>query len=605
MKLNDRISLLPTQYRRVSDSNPLYRGHFLPKVGEWTKADGFVKGEILEYSGEVLACPIIAVVTEKFGNRIVNLSITGKVAVFKEVLETTQGDHTLKRNVYETSALTESATLSIPRYTRPWATFVIAGLGMNIYEITDVTSTVAYDTGKVEFYALASTGSKIIYWLGIHKLAELSREILRPWIAPSVCERCGGSGIEPETTEDVCLQCRGYKYDGYGAVKSIQRNIGADVGVSRVPVDDWSNMSSDELITIKKFINKAWTQKWWCTPTVKEIKRMFGHFYNLPTGNIMISERFNPQEPVWTITLPYSPSSEGPFGTFNEEDRELMRYIAESVTPAGVSVFVGFYRDYYFGNLDDFVGCEDFSYLTQYSSIEHDYQLWEHPRYDFLTGWNIATHTFEGGTGATGAILAPWTINGTVYAHNPNDCARHVARLEGNAYMECPMIDPTGAVELWTHPQDCLIRYGIRDGLGWLAYVDHNVNGFYDCNGARLRYGERGSDYHLRMMFMPSSGAQGVVRATLMGETFIDFDFLRAGTGANFRVQVYGTGAGHVDCIGFTGSGAYTLGDNWSRLWDQGWGIENENVGRDQAGVIKVTNLYEDYIRKDRFFDVK
>ena len=133
MKINDRISLLPTQYRRVSDTNPLYRGHFIPKMGEWTLETGFVKGEILSYSGEVLACPIIAIVTEKFGNRPITVKITGRVASFKEVLETVQGDHTLKRNVYETSVETESATLSIPRNTRPWATFVIAALGTDIY----------------------------------------------------------------------------------------------------------------------------------------------------------------------------------------------------------------------------------------------------------------------------------------------------------------------------------------------------------------------------------------------------------------------------------------------------------------------------------------
>ena len=605
MKIDDRISLLPTQYRRVSQTNPLYRGHFLPKVGEWSLEDGFVKGELLSYNGEVLACPIIAVIDQKFGNSDVTLTITGRVATFKETVETVQGDHTLKKDTYETSAITTSATLRIPRYTRPWATFVIAGLGTEIYEITDITSNATYDTGKVTFYALASAGSKIIYWLGIHHLAELSREILRPWIAPSVCGRCNGTGIEPDTEEDVCLQCKGYKYDGYGSVKSIQQAIGADVGVGRDPLDDWSNMTVDEMNTVKKFINKAWTQKWWCTPTVKEIKRMFAHFYNLPLGNIIITERFNPQEPVWTITLPFSPSSDGPFGQLNDDDRELMKYIAESVTPAGVSVFVGFYKDYFFGDLEDFNGCDDPSYFTEYSSIEHDYALWEHPRFDFLTGWNIATHVFEGGTGASGAILAPWTINGNVVVHNPNDCARHVAKLEGNAYMETPMVSATGGVELWTHPQDCLMRYGIRDALGWVAYVDHNVNAFYDNNGSRLRYGNRNSDYHLRMVFSPASGAGGMVRCEIMRENAIDFSFFKVGTGTKFRVQTYGTGAGHVDCIGFTGSGAYALGDNWARLWKQGWGELNEDVARSGAGVIRVVNLYDDYFKKDKFFDVK
>jgi hypothetical protein len=605
MKFTDRIALLPTQYRRASETHPLRRGHYTPKLAEWSLADGFTQGEILEYSGEALACPVVAVVDNKFGNRAVTLTITAQISSYKETEEIEQGDYTLKRKVYEPTTTEVTCTLRIPPYTRPWATFVLAGLGMNVYKITNITADVSYDTGKVTFYGLASTGSKIIYWLGIHNLAQLSREILQPWIAPPICNRCSGTGIEPGTTDTNCLQCKGYKYDGYNAVKWIQQKLGADVGVGRDSVEDWTDLTVEEAIMIKKFINKAWTQKWWCTPTVREIKRMFAHFYNLPEDNIDISERFNAQEPVWTLNLPYSPDSNGPFGTFNEEDRYLMRYIARSVTPAGVSVFVGFYKEYFFGNLDDFEGFENFSYLTQYSSIEHDYELWGEPRFDFLNGWNEATHTFEGGTGASGAILAPWTINGDVQVVNPNDCARHVARLYGNAYMEAPVVSGTGSIELWTHPESCLIRYGVRDALGWVAYIDHNLDSFYDNHGNRLRYASRNSDYHLSMEFRPASGASGMVRCRILHEDYQEFDFVKVGTGAVFRVQTYGTGAGYVDCISFTGSGAYALGDNWARLWKMGWGEQNEDVGRSPAGIIKVINLYNDYFKKDRFFDVK
>lgn len=601
MKLTDRVSLLPTQYRRVSQTKPLHRGHYTPLVGTWNFEDGFTQGEVLSYDTDALACPIIAIVEGKFGKEAVTLTITGKVAQLKTTRETTQGEHTLKRKIYEPTSTTKNATLIIPPYTRPWATFVITGLGKDIYEIVSVTADKSWGTGEVKFYALASRGSKIIYWLAIHQLTELSREILRPWVAPTVCERCAGTGIDPDT--GTCKQCLGYKYDGYNSVKYIQRKIGADVGLARNYISDWNNMSDSEKEAVKKFINKCWTQKWWVTPTVKEIKRLFSHFYMIDEDDIYLTERFNMQEPVWSIFLPHTPTTNGPFGQFTEEDRDLMKYIAESITPAGVSVFMGFYDEFgSFGDLEDFYGCENFSYLTFHSgAFEHEYVLWGCPRWDFYNGWNNANHHFE--TGASG-MIAPWTTNGLVDIINVNDQARHVARLRGNAYMEIALGLNEGTIELWSHPHDCLIRYGIRDALGWVAYIEHNVNAFYNNNGKILRYASRDSDYHLRFYFNGNSGAIGRCRTRILLENPKNFNYIKSGSGQYFRIQTYGTGAGYVDCVAIDGSGAYQTGDNWARLHPCGFGILNEDVGRDAGGNIKVTNLLERYFRRDRFFDV-
>ena len=149
MKVKDRITLLPTQFRRVSQSNPLRRGHWVPKMGEWSLDGGYVKSEVLSYEGEVVACPIIAVVEQKFGNLPVTLTITARVGSFVETEEHEQNDYTLKRDKYEPSTTTITTTLTIPPYTRPWAVWVLAGLGQYVYEIISVTTDVEYDTGKV------------------------------------------------------------------------------------------------------------------------------------------------------------------------------------------------------------------------------------------------------------------------------------------------------------------------------------------------------------------------------------------------------------------------------------------------------------------------
>lgn len=398
MRTQELIKMLPTQYRRISPISGIYCGHNIPLIGTWSKDSGYIKRQSLKDTSinESLACPIIAVVSQKFGNKDVTLTITSKRSTYKYTKETKNGDYTISQKIYEPTETTITSTLTIPRYTRPYATFLITGLGNDVYEISSITNNVDFDVGVIEFYALASNGSKIIYWLGIHNLSEQIRTLLRSWIAPCICNRCKGTGIEPSSgTNAVCEQCKGYKYDGYSAEAFVQRNIGFDVGLAR-EILDWDNLTDDDHELVKKFINKCWTQKWWVTPTVKEIRRLIKHFYMIEDDDIEIVERLDPQEPVWSLFLPISPDTIAPFGQQTLDDQKLIKYIAESITPAGVSVFVGFYEI-----IPDSLGYLDFEcgeiifdpFPHIYWFDENNY--WGIPRWDFMNGWEHAILDFE------------------------------------------------------------------------------------------------------------------------------------------------------------------------------------------------------------------
>jgi len=595
MRTRELIKLMPTQFKRVSD-NPLYIGHFIPLLGTWSETEGWVKKQDLEYKGEVLSCPIIAVIDEKMGKKDLVLTITGKQTQFLETREIVDGTYTLKRKVYEDAGTTTQADLTIPRHTRPYGTFLITGLGQNIWGIQDVTTSVINNNGKISFYALASAGSKIIYWMGIHFLAEELRNILRPWIAPSKCTRCGATGIEPDSIPEVsCLQCGGYRFSGYSSIKNVQRKIGFDVGIAR-EILDWDNLTEADHVVIIKFINKAWTQKWWVTPTPIQIKKMFAHFYNLPIGNIKITERFNPQEPLWRILLPTSASLASPFGSlaFTESDLDLMRYIAKSVTPAGVSVFVGFYAPYFAGDIEDF---SDSLYIKPfempYSSLEPQFELHGIPRADFYNGWTKATDHFERET-ALG-----WDINGAVEIVNPNDMNRHMVKLTDNAYMQTGISNSSGSFELWVHPEESEFRVGMRNASDWMFYIEFDLNGFYDCNGYLITMVKPYNDYHLSVDF---DHTQQKYDVRVMQETVaIGISYLNPGPVSKFRIQNYATGDAFMDAIGLTEDIDYNLNDNWQRLYEYGWGINNDyyitGVYGEQINVI-------DYYRRDRFWDL-
>lgn len=594
MRTRELIRLMPTQFKRVSD-NPLYTGHFIPILGYWTEEEGWVKKQDLEYESEVLSCPIIAVIDEKIGNKELVLTITGKQTQFKGTVERVDGIHTLKRKTYEDAGTTIETVLTIPRHTRPYGTFLITGLGQNIWGIQDVTIDFINISGKVSFYALASNGSKIIYWMGIHFLAEELRNILRPWIAPSKCTRCGGTGQEPDTEATSCYQCAGYRFSGYSAIKYVQRKIGFDVGLAR-EILDWDTLTDDDHKLIRKFINKAWTQKWWVTPTVKEIKRLFAHFYNVPEDLIKIIERFNPQEPVWKLLLPFYGSLASPFGVgeFTASDAELMEFIARSVTPAGVSVFVGFYRELVMGDMSDF---SDALYVNSFgvphSSLYPEYSLYGTPRIDFYNGWTKATDHFERET-ALG-----WDTNGDVSIVNVNDMNRHMVKLTDNAYMQTGISDSSGSFELWVHPGESEFKIGMRNDSDWMFYVEFDQNGFYDCNGYLIVMVKPYNDYHLSVDFNHSLQTFDV---RIMRENVANgIAYLNAGPVSQFRIENYITGDAYIDAFGITEDPSYTLNDNWQRLHEFGWGINNDYY---ITGISGVQIDVRSYYRRDRFWDL-
>jgi len=603
MRTKELIKLMPSQYRRATE-NPLYSGHHIPELGYWTETEGFVKGSTMEYDGLVLPCPIIAVIDEKIGNKDLVLHITTKQSQYKETTETTQFDNTLVRKVYEDAGTTLETDFTIPRFTRRYATFLLTSLGRMSWDIESITTVTENCVGKVSFYALASNGSKIIFWFGMYKLAEEIKEILRPWIAPTKCSRCSGTGIEPDSDPEIdCLQCGGYKYSGYSSTKSVQRLLAYDLGLTR-DVLDWDDLDDDDHDLIFKFINKAWTQKWWCTPTVSEIKRLFAHFYNLPTTNIFIYENFDPQEPVWEIYLPEAGGIKGsPFATTTEEDRILMRYIARSITPAGVSVFVGFYTSDFLG---DFEGLTDKVYVNPYqfvipkTSMEHQYDLWGVPRWDFYNGWCHATDNFER-EGALG-----WTSGGTVEIVNVNDMNRHMCKFTDNSYITSGQECQDGELELWVHPVDTQIKIGVMDetGTGWFfyTYYDPGNSGWYDNSDNLLTKAMPDCDYHVSMVFDIPSGLFDI----RINDVFSVNSIGMLGTGSVsdilIKIESIGTGYGFIDDVGLPDDVNYHMGDNWERLYPYGYGIDNEDFATGVTGTVY--DLMETYFRKNRFFDL-
>ena len=614
MRVREIIRGIPTQFRQMSN-NPLNTGHYIPMLGYWTKDEGYVKKQSLVYKSESLACPIIAVVNNRVGKEDLILTITAKTSVYDSTEEKAQGDWTIKRKKYTPTETTISTTLNVPRFTRQWATFLLTGLGKNVYEITSVTDDNDYDTSKIEFYALASSGSRIIYWLGLHQLTETLRDIFQGlWISPTRCFRCKATGIEPDTTEP-CKQCKGYKYSGYNATRSIQRAKGFDVGLAR-KVLDWDNMTDNDHQIVKEFINKTWTQKWWVTPTPIQIKKLFAHFLQLHLDDIKIEERFHMQEPVWKINLPRRASAASPFGiNIYENYEDLLKYIARSVTPAGVSVFIGFYDSGWFGQFEFFTGRPSWINFKS-GAFETRYKLLGKARWTFWNGWTNAVDQFERATGSVGGI---WTVNGDVSIVNVNDQNRHMAQFVNNCYIEEDVSGiATGQFEMWVHPQDTNMRFGLTGAGGFGMYVRyHNgtgQKGFYDHNTNLLRAGLPHCDYHLRVDFVVdatgagSTGQYGYVQQVQINRKVVStgFNFLTTlGANPKMRIQNTGQGTGFMDAYGNSWiATGYQIGDNWQRLHPKGFGLYNWDYATGALGSIKATGLHYKYIRPDMFWDV-
>jgi hypothetical protein len=324
------------------------------------------------------------------------------------------------------------------------------------------------------------------------------------------------------------------------------------------------------------------------------------HFFQLESNEVYIKERFNDQEPIWYLDLPYKISKGSPFGSegtdINQEYIELIKYIAESITPAGVSVFVGFYSEWNLGNFDDF---EDMIILPPrlQTSIEHDYALLGCPRWDFYNGWTEATIDFEDGN-------IPMDQIGDLEVINANDQNRHVLRLGVGASVGTGITGGTGLVcsgffELWEHPQDNVIRMGVKNSGNWLSYVEYDTDGFYDHYGNLLTLASSNCDYHVKVKYEHSSatGSSGLCDFYINRELLREnVSFLINSRPDEICVQSLGSGDGFIDALGLYDDANYVENDNWQRLYPFGWGRSHVDE------LSGETSLLEKYFRRDRFF---
>jgi len=310
---------------------------------------------------------------------------------------------------------------------------------------------------------------------------------------------------------------------------------------------------------------------------------------------VYITERFNAQEPIWYLDLPDKGERGSPFGEddFTLDDKALIKYIAESITPAGVSVFIGFYKEWHIGGFDDFTD-EAIPPIRLQSSIEPIFTLDGCPRWDFHNGWTDATVDFEG-------VAIPMDVVGDVTIINVNDQNRHMLRLRDASSVGTGIIAGTGAVstgmfELWVHPYDSVVRMGFEHSGDWICYVEYDTDGFYDHYGSLITKAMTDNDYHVKVKYVWQGGSG-------LCDYYVNRNLLRSGVGFlydylpdNLKVENIGTGEGFIDAIGLFTDLGYTENDNWQRIHPWGWGREHLN---DISGEM---NLLENYFENDKFF---
>ena len=171
MDIRDQVQVyLNTAWKKERSETP-YAGHSLVKFGEWTRESGFTKKDKAAYSqGDIditIPCPVIAIVDTIIRKDNLELTITGRNVVADGTESFDQLGTNITKNKYKAGTATIQTTLTIPRFTRPTATFLVSGLGNQVFEITNITQNVdlsKYGGGKVSFYGLASEGSKILYY---------------------------------------------------------------------------------------------------------------------------------------------------------------------------------------------------------------------------------------------------------------------------------------------------------------------------------------------------------------------------------------------------------------------------------------------------------
>lgn len=450
---------------------------------------------------------------------------------------------------------------------------------------------------------MASEGSKVLYYLGMYKIHNTIKEIINSiWIAPTVCPCCNGTGYLNDGRN--CPQCKTYGYSGFNATKGIQIDKGYDVRITRQKFDTYP-LTNAQYEKVWKFVNKAWTQKWWVTPTISEIKRMFAHFYNVDINDIIITERFHFSMPQWNILLPIL----GLSSPFTLGDRSLMKFIAESVTPAGVNVFVGFYQGF-----EDLFGVEDDSaWIVQgdqhiiskhifESSIDVIHHAWGQ-RFRMWNGWCDCIDDFED------PVFKPaWNVSGNVSLFNANDLNRHVVKFQGNSQIQrsVPPGGTSGVMQIWIHPVSGIMQFGLTVSgySGFVDYIqyDRTNRSFTTEFGTYLRSGYEDCDYHLTYEYNILMGPQKIetkyyINRELFATGLVDLSPWW-GIAPTVRVRHVGAGIGYADAFGLTAVAPYQRDDNWQRLYPAGW-------GRDHLDTVSgVSNLFEKYFIKDKPFFV-
>jgi len=559
MDIREQIGIYLNTSFKQNRKGTIYAGHNLVNFGYWTRMDGFVKKNSSSKGSVAIPCPVICIVDEKIREQNLILTITGKIAEENGTEDFQQLGTTITKKIYKTGTSIVTTTLTIERFTRPTAIFLLSGLGNKVFEITNIEANIQVNGqasgGKITFYGLASEGSKILYYLGMFNLHNSIKNIINSiWIAPTKCPTCSGTGLVEGTG---CHQCSGYGYSGENASRGIALDKGFDVGISRKSFDSYPLSESDWNI-VWKFINKAWTQKWWVTPTKSQIRRMFAHFYNVGEDAIRITERFHFSMPQWNIRLPI----EGRLGSpFVFGDISLMKFIARSVTPAGVNVFVGFYDIFSFGNLDElqetlfaFVGdSHPIKKKIWESSFGQYHGLWKQ-RFRFWNGWCECVDNFEGD-------LSKWNISGVVDIYNVNDIGRHWCRLYDDSAIKTitglNITNPTGVVELWIHPNTTELRIGsyLTGVEQWGFYVDFRDSGFYDNFNHLIRPAKFNSDYHLKIEFVSDAytkyyyGSPDNFNNEVVGTSWDDIGWVVQSVNNGGVGEIISEWQGHKNCI--------------------------------------------------------
>jgi hypothetical protein len=232
----------------------------------------------------------------------------------------------VKKPVYEHDS-TEQVSITIDAWERA-GTAIKIGTSSNIYEIVSVTQDISIPgIGAGYVYALASVGSKMIYSLSFNRLMQELQDITHGiFISPPFCRMCSGTGT---IGSEVCPQCNGFMFSGRGAIEYLAKRHGDEVGIGQ-----------DAERTFERFQHEVWMQKWWITPTISQIKRLFAFFCDITEDSVYIEERYDDFEPAWHLLLPTNFGPNSQFSWENSKDTVALRLLLESVTPAGTITYL-------------------------------------------------------------------------------------------------------------------------------------------------------------------------------------------------------------------------------------------------------------------------